>query len=138
MIRQTMLDTNVVVDFMLQRPGFAENAEKIFDKIKLGIFVGCISSSAVTDVYFIVENKTNPEYAREMMELLYHSLRIIPVIRETIRDALDSGMEDFEDAVQAVAAQDCGIDIVVTRDKAGFSNSGLQVYSPDEFLETLK
>ena len=138
MIQRAMLDTNVVVDFMLKRPGFAENAEKIFDKIDSGVFVGCISSSAVTDVYFIVENKTNPEYAREKMELLYRSLQIMPVIRETIREALDSGMPDFEDAVQAAAAQDFGIDIVVTRDKTGFIDSTLRGYSPEEFLETLK
>ena len=50
MIQQAMLDTNVVVDFMLKRLGFAENAAKIFAKINLGIFVGCIASSVVTDV----------------------------------------------------------------------------------------
>jgi predicted nucleic acid-binding protein len=138
MIQYAMLDTNVVVDFMLKRPGFAENAEKIFDKIDAGILVGCISSSAVTDVYFIVENKTNPKYARKMMELLDRSLQILPVIQETIRGALDSNMPDFEDAVQTAAAQDVGIDIVVTRDKTGFLDSGLQVYLPEEFLDMLK
>ena len=35
---------------------------------------------------------------------------------------------------KAAAAKHCGIDIVVTRNKAGFANSGLQVYSPEEFL----
>ena len=43
-----------------------------------------------------------------------------------------------EDAVQAAAARDFGIDVVVTRDKTGFRDSGMQVYSPEEFLETLK
>jgi hypothetical protein len=47
-------------------------------------------------------------------------------------------MADFEDAVQAAAAQDCEIDIVITRDKAGFHDSGLNVYSPEEFLKALK
>ena len=32
MIQHVMLDTNVVVDFILKRPGFVENAEKIFEK----------------------------------------------------------------------------------------------------------
>jgi predicted nucleic acid-binding protein len=45
-------------------------------------------------------------------------------------------MSDFEDAVQAAAAKDFGIDTIITRDKAGFHNSGLQVYSPEEFLAT--
>ena len=31
-----------------------------------------------------------------------------------------------------------GIDIVVTRDKTGFLDSGLRVYSPEEFVEAMK
>ena len=60
---------------------------------------------------------------------------VAPVNRRVLDVARSSGMYDFEDAVQAAAAQDFGIDIVVTRDKAGFADSGLQVYSPEEFLE---
>ena len=138
MTQHIAIDTNVVVDLLLKRPGFVENAERIFEYIEAGTFVGCISSSAVTDVYFIVESKTNPIYAWEMMEYLYRTLWIIPVIRRTIRSALDSGMSDFEDAVQASAASDYGINTVVTRDKKGFTDSGLKVYSPEEFLEALK
>ena len=138
MIQHILLDSNVVVDYALKRPGFVENAEKIFDKIETGVITGSISSSAVTDIYYIVEKQTTRDYAWEMMEYIYQTLRIMPVIRETVREALDSGMYDFEDAVQAAAAQDCGIDTVVTRDKVGFSNSGLQAFLPEEFLEKLK
>ena len=134
MTRHVLLDTNVIVDWLLKRADFVENATKIFRQIDAGAFVGCISSSAITDVYYIIETKTPPGYAWEMMEYLYQTLRILPVIRETVRDALDSRMDDFEDAVQAAAAENCGIDIVVTRDKLDFHNSGLHVYSPEEFL----
>ena len=58
--------------------------------------------------------------------------------RRTIREALDAPMTDFEDAVQAVTVKKIGVNVVVTRDKTGFGDSGLQVYSPEEFLETLK
>ena len=64
-------------------------------------------------------------------------LTVIPVNLETIEAAFALPMDDFEDAVQAAAAKDCGIDIVVTRDKPGFLDSGLQVYSPEEFLKQL-
>jgi len=137
MTQRVLLDSNVVVDFVLKRINFVENAERIFEKIEAGLIVGCISSSAVTDVYYIVENKTNSDYAREMMEYIYRTLLILPVIRKTIRAALDSGMKDFEDAVQSAAAYDLDINIVVTRDKNGFRDSGLQVYSPEEFLKAL-
>ena len=57
--------------------------------------------------------------------------------RTVLDDARVANMPDFEDAVQAAAAKHCGIDTVVTRDKADFSNSGLQVFSPEEFLATV-
>ena len=138
MNRHILLDSNVVVDFTLKRTGFVENAERIFKQIEAGTFVGCISSSAITDVYYIVESRSNPGYALEMMEYIYQTLRILPVVRKTIRRALDSGMKDFEDAVQATAANYCGVNTVVTRDKKGFTDSDLKIYSPEEFLEALK
>jgi predicted nucleic acid-binding protein len=69
---------------------------------------------------------------------LIGSVRVLGVNKDTIVSAIESGMTDFEDAVQAAAARDVDVDIIVTRDKDGFHNSGLQVYSPEEFLETLK
>jgi predicted nucleic acid-binding protein len=138
MKRRILLDSNVVVDFILKRTGFVENAEKIFKQIEEGTLIGCISSSAVTDVYYIVERKTNFDHAWKMMWYIYRTLLILPVIRKTIGGALDSGMKDFEDAVQAAATKDFGIDTIVTRDKPGFLNSGMRVYSPEEFLEALK
>ena len=138
MSQRVLIDSNIIVDYVLKRPGFVENAKKIFEQVEAGTIEGCISSSAVTDVYYIVENKTTHGYAWEMMEYIYQTLRILPVIRKTIRGALDSGMDDFEDAVQAAAASGCDIDIVVTRDKTGFTGSGLRVYSPDEFLNALE
>jgi predicted nucleic acid-binding protein len=64
-------------------------------------------------------------------------LTVIPVNFEIIKAAFTLPMIDFEDAVQAAAARDFGIDIVVTRDKTGFLDSGLSVHSPEEFLEML-
>ena len=138
MKHRVLIDSNIALDYALNRLDFFENAERIFKAIEEKRLVGCISSSAMTDIYYIVESNANAVYAREVMEYLYSTVRILPVIRNTMRKALDSGMSDFEDAVQVAAAKDYGIDIVVTRDKEGFYNSGLQVYSPEEFLKTLQ
>ena len=79
----------------------------------------------------------NKKYAREIVEIVYATFRILTVDRRTIREALDAPMADFEDAVQAVTVRKIGVNDVVTRDKTGFLDSGLRVYSPEEFLETL-
>ena len=134
-----LVDTNVALDYFLKREGFAENARRVFHVIISGDINGCLSSSMVTDLYFSVnKRRKSASIARMVVEEVYRYLTILTVSEETIGEALALQMDDFEDAVQAAAAQNFGIDIVVTRDKTGFQDSSLRVYSPEEFLETLK
>ena len=102
------------------------------------LFRGFVSASAITDIYFIVEKERKHEFALLSIKKVVRMLTVIPVNFEIIKTALASPMKDFEDAVQAAAAQDFGLDIVVTRDKKGFLDSDLQVYPPEEFLETFE
>ena len=137
-MKRVLIDTNIAVDFYLKQPGFFEAADRIFQAIKNRKFAGCLSASVVTDLYYIIGRKTNEKHAREIVENVYATFRILTVDRQLIREALDRPMPDFEDALQAVTATKVGVEIVVTRDKKGFLDSGLQVYSPEEFLKALK
>ena len=135
----TLIDTNVVLDYAEKREGFFEVAEKMFSQMWQGLFIGFVSASAVTDIYFLLKKRyKDSEIAISLLKVLLDALDVLAVNRETIETAIESGMNDFEDAVQAVAVKDFGIDIVVTRDKEGFRNSGLWVYSPEKFLEMLE
>jgi len=134
-----LIDTNVVLDFVEEREGFFEAAQKVFEIIMQRKVIGCVSASAVTDIYyFLLKRYKDPDFAISLLTKLIRILKILAVDRKTIETAIDSGMKDFEDAVQAAAARDFGIDTVVTRDKTGFHDSGLRVCSPEEFLETVK
>ena len=97
----------------------------------------CHHRQLPTFTFFLKKHYKSSEIALSHLVTLLDTLEVLTVDRATIEAAIDSGMTDFEDAVQAAAAQDFGIDIIVTRDKTGFGDSGLRVYSPEEFLETL-
>ena len=134
-----LLDTNVIIDFAEEREGFYVAAKDVFRITEQRGISRCVSASAVTDIYYLLQkHHKKPGAALSLLKKLLRHLNVIGVDRQTIEIAIESGMDDFEDAVQTAAAKDFGIDIVVTRDKEGFCNSGLQVYSPGEFLETLK
>ena len=133
-----LIDTNVALDYFLRREGFAENARRVFYAVITEDINGCLSSSVVTDIYYSVNKRRGTPAARRVVEEVYRYLTILTVSDATIGEALTLPMKDFEDAVQAAAAKHFGIDMIVTRDEEGFSNSGMQVYSPDEFLEILK
>ena len=132
-----LIDTNVALDYFFRREGFSEHAKREFHEIISGNINGCLSSLVVTDIYYCVTRQRNADIARKVVEEVYRYLTILTVGEDTIGKALVLPMTDFEDAVQATAAQDCEIDIVITRDKTDFHDSGLNVYSPEEFLKTL-
>ena len=49
-----LLDTNVILDYATEREGFLEAAERIFEAITHGEIIGCVSASAVTDIFLLV------------------------------------------------------------------------------------
>jgi len=134
---QVLMDTNVILDAILRRGEFSRLAQLLVHKHEEKLFKGFVSASAITDIYYLVEKEKNREFALLAIKKVVRMFTVIPVNIEIIESAFTLPMKDFEDAVQAAAAQDCEIDIVITRDKTGFHDSGLNVYSPEEFLETL-
>jgi predicted nucleic acid-binding protein len=134
-----LIDTNVILDYAEKREGFYGAARKVFETIKQMEMVSCMSASAVTDVFYLLQkHRKDPVLAMSLLKKLLRHLEVIGVDRRTIDTAIESGMLDFEDAVQTAAAQDFGINIVITRDKDGFSDSGLKVYTPEQFLDVMK
>lgn len=56
---------------------------------------------------------------------------------EGFREALNSGMDDFEDAVQYVISTRNGCDVLATRNKADFGDRP-NVFGPAELIEQIK
>jgi predicted nucleic acid-binding protein len=65
-------------------------------------------------------------------------LEIFSVDEQILRNAEVSGMPDFEDAVQAAAAEIAEIDYIATRNKRDFRHSPVPAISPDELLEKMQ
>jgi len=135
---RVLMDTNVILDVLLNRKEFLEVSSAVIKLLLERKYRGFVAATTLTNVYYVVHRATKKK--DEAMIAVNKTLQwceVATVNRRVLDVARLSCMKDFEDAVQAAAAQDFGIDIVVTRDKAGFSDSGLKVYSPEEFLETL-
>ena len=132
-----LIDTNVVLDYTLVREEHFAPADRIMDEVANGHLNAYVSASQVTDFYYFLEKKFSHEKAVSMIVDLIALVRVIGVNRRTIETAIKLKMLDFEDAVQTIAAKNAGVNIVITRDKEGFYNSGLQVCSPEEFLNEI-
>ena len=134
-MKRVLIDTNIVLDVVLNRKEFLANSAAVLKRLEERQYRRFVAATTLTNMYYIVYRATrNNEEAMLAVNKTLQWCEVAPVNRRVLDVALFSGMDDFEDAVQAVAAKDCGVNIVVTRDKSGFLNSGLQVYLPEEFL----
>jgi len=133
-----LFDTNVVLDVLLERIPHAGPAAALFALVEQRILEGLLGSTTVTTVHYLCEKHADPVSARKHIRTLLLLFDVAEVRRATLLEALESGFTDFEDAVLHQAGLTAQVDGIVTRDQAGFRESELPVYSPQELLAALR
>jgi predicted nucleic acid-binding protein len=135
---KVLIDTNVLLDFLLEREPFKKDAEDLFTAIDSGQIIGYVTATTLTDIFYIARKHTRSlELAREAVSSTLDTMTICPVNRNVLEAAFASGLTDFEDAVQIYSAIAQNLDAIVTRDAKGFVSSTIPVYSVQELLKRL-
>ncbi len=129
-----LLDTNIVLDYSLQRSEFVNNARKIFSMAFNHNIEAYISASTVTDIYYIVQKYKTKEEALKFLQNIILFIEIAAVDKSVVLQSLHSDFQDFEDAVQNFSATDAEVNAIVTRNKKDYEFSKLPVYTPEEFI----
>ncbi len=130
------IDTNVLIDLVADRQGFAEDAERIFALAVAGkIKLMTSALSIVTAMY--VAHKYGYENVRESLKAISGFVEILDLKSQTVCDMLSSDWTDYEDATQNQTAINAKADFIVTRNKKDFVKSALPVYAPNEVLDVL-
>jgi predicted nucleic acid-binding protein len=132
-----LLDTNVVLDVLLERVEWVADAEKIWQASRDGRLSSYISASAVTDLYYISRKLVGPEKSRKIIRDCLDVLEIVGVPRDHLEAAYALGGTDFEDDLQVVCAIGVPLDAIVTRDPEGFASSPIPVLSPAQLIAKL-
>ncbi|MBW4514740.1 MAG: PIN domain-containing protein [Timaviella obliquedivisa GSE-PSE-MK23-08B] len=136
---RVLIDTNIVLDFLLQREPFFQDAERLFQAIDAGQVVGYVTATTLTDIFYISRKHTRSvEQARQAVSETLIAMVICSVNRAVLESAFGSGLADFEDAVQIFCAVAQGLDAILTRDMQGFLSSPVPVLSIQEFLQQLE
>lgn len=131
---QVLIDTNVILDVLMQRPGM-EFSGRILQMSGKGKIRGFISASAVTDIYYILNRQIKDR--AKTVEGIKTILSLIDVTGDDIREALDCGWKDFEDCVQHQVALHHHARYIITRNVKDYEGSEPQPVTPEAFLEAL-
>jgi len=135
---RVLLDTDVVLDFVLERTPYVEAAAQLLEFHAKERYQGFISSITPINVFYVGRKAVGAEKARLSIADLLATLEVCPVTQATLISALDSSFSDYEDAVQYSSAVASGLDAIITRNVRDYKNATLPVFTPAEFLQQLR
>ena len=134
---RTLFDTNVLIDFLLDRAPFADAAADLLSRADRGEIQGLVCANSITTIHHLIRKAVGVADARRHIAALLTILVVAPVNRATLEHALNNEMDDFEDAVIAESGRQANAECVVTRNERDFANSPIPAHSPQTLLGLL-
>ena len=131
---KALIDTNVVLDVLLDRRPYSVDAVAVFTLVETGRIRGLLCATTVTTIDYLLLQSMSRRAARDCIGKLVRLFDVAPVNRAVIEGAMRSRMADFEDAVVDQAALLAGADVVVTRNAKDFAHGSVPAMDPREFL----
>jgi predicted nucleic acid-binding protein len=132
-----LIDTNIILDHLLDRKPFNEAAAWIFTETEHGQLEAFLGGTTITTVHYLIAKELGAKAAHTAIEQLLRLFEIAPITRTVLASALLLKFADFEDAVLHEAAVHIGAEAIVSRDRRGFKKASIAVYSPDELVNAM-
>ncbi len=132
---KVFIDTNVVLDFVCRREPFYKDASEVFVMHERGDIECVISALTIINSAYVMRKIFRKSEINAVIEWLCESFNVSSINRVNIMDAVQKDSYDFEDTVQYYSALSYHPDVILTRDKKGFSDLDIPVMTPAEFLE---
>jgi predicted nucleic acid-binding protein len=125
-----LVDANVILDVLADREPWAEHSVRVLESIEEGRAEGFVAAHTITTLHYLVASHRGRDVATSAVRRLLRLFEVVPVDEDRLLHALDLGLADFEDAVQAACAEKARADALVTRNEDDFRGVGVPVLSP--------
>lgn len=128
------VDSDVVLDLVLQRDDHFEFAQNLFGQYQLGKCVLYTSSIVLANMHFIIRKLHDITIANSSILFVNKHFKIIDANNEDIENSIQSKFSDFEDGVQYFSAlRSKKIDALVTRNVKDYKHALLPVFTPKQW-----
>ena len=132
-----LIDTDVILDFFIDREPYSDYAAQIFSLCESKQIRGFVTPVICSNLYYLLRQTAKHKKVIEKLSQLLTFMDVLKMDREVVIQALTSGFNDFEDALQNYAAVKSGvIDVILTRNIKDFSKSDIGILSPESYLKS--
>ena len=130
-----LIDANVFIDYILQRPVGFNEAFTIFTLSAKGSLRLLVSDLTIANMKYSLRKDIPATEFYETIKGLRELFVIIPVGESSVDQALAIEPRDFEDALQYYSAEQAEADCIVTRNTKNFLfGNTVEVLEPKDFL----
>jgi len=131
---KVFLDTNILLDVLLDRKPFCEPSSKMWRLAECGRIEAVISAISFNNVFYIVRKYAGKDAAQRTVEVMNVNFSVFPLTQDIIGRAIVAKLPDFEDSIQFFSAVACEADYIITRNAKDFPQDSIPVLSPAAFL----
>lgn len=131
--RRIFLDTNVILDFFLEREPFYYDALKLWAACEEGAVDGYVSALTITNVHYIAQRIKSPTTAMIAVRGILDVFNVVPLDKELLRHAADLHDRDYENDIQLQSAVKAGCSHLFTRDPTHFHSKAIAIVPPSSF-----
>ena len=134
-----LIDTNIVLDWLMCRKPFQEHARFIMEKCLFGDLDGYLTAHSISDLFYILRKDFDVNKRKKLLLLLCDNMKVIIEDKDTIRTVLmNEKWTDLEDGLQMQCALREELDYIVTRNIKDFQNSSVMPVLPEQLIALYK
>jgi len=130
------IDTDVIIDFLIDREPHSREAAIIFTLIEQKKLKGYVSSLTFSNLYYVLRKIESHNKVIAKLDSISRLLTILKVDQQIIKFAIASGFPDFEDSIQYNCALDYKkIDVLITQNIKDYKGSQIHLMTPAVYLK---
>lgn len=133
---RVFLDANVLLDVLFAREPHAIDSGRVWALAESKQTEASVCAATLPTVFYVVRRSLGASAAWASVRIIHDVFQVVPTDEQIIHQALDSGMGDFEDAIQLASALRAGAATLITRNTRHFPSEDLAVQTPGQFLTT--
>jgi predicted nucleic acid-binding protein len=132
---KVFLDTNILIDFLSNRPPFTQEASQLFQLSENGKLQLFTSTHVLATTHYVLKKYADESELRLTLLKVSEMVNVVDVTASALKTALKSPHKDFEDAIQIASAEQIqGLDFIITRNLKDFKTSSIPAISILELL----
>lgn len=135
---RALIDTNVLIDLFGRRQPYFKWWSCLSVMQEFGDIELWVAPQSFADAFYILHKQVPSDKLQQAFLDSLDFLNVCSVGMQEVAETAKRSWNDYEDCMIALCGENLDVDILLSRDESGFTNTKIPVYSPEAFFNMLE